>query len=229
MLIKITVLLSGVYFFIADPALSQATSGRNIDDHLLIKDAQRALGTTVSENIEGTPYLDNSFTRGEVHFAKGKPTVVPVRYNIYDDWMEYQQNNQTYILDPSERIKKVKLGEHILVVEKYESRGKIKHGYFILIDSGKVMLLSKKIVTYRERMEAKALESGSTAAKYSPAADQFFFKVEHDQVQKIENIKSMIEALPDKHEALNQFAKKEKISARKAEDLVRLIGYYNSL
>ncbi|WP_276370707.1 hypothetical protein [Chryseolinea sp. H1M3-3] len=228
MLSKITILLSVLYLFIGSPTLAQATTGRNIDDHLLIKDAQRALGAK-EENIEGTPYLDDSFTQGEVYFAKGKPTVVPVRYNIYKDWVEYQQNNQTYILDPNERIKKIKLGERILIVESFESRGKTKQGYFILIDSGKVMLLSKKTVTYRERTEAKALEAGATPAKYTQGPDRFFFKVENGQVQSVENVKSVIAALPNNHDELNRFVKEEKISVRKEKDLVRLIKYYNSL
>jgi hypothetical protein len=39
----------------------------------------------------------------------------------------------------------------------------------------------------------------------------------------------MIVSFPDKREELQAFASREKISARKQDELVRLVRYYNSL
>ena len=39
----------------------------------------------------------------------------------------------------------------------------------------------------------------------------------------------MIASFPDKQEEVKQFAKKEKISPKKEEELVKLVRYYNSL
>jgi hypothetical protein len=43
------------------------------------------------------------------------------------------------------------------------------------------------------------------------------------------NLKEMIASFPDKQEELKQFAKKEKISPKKEDELLKLIRYYNSL
>lgn len=228
MLIKSSYLISLIWLASFSFSAAQATAGRNIDDHLLIKEAEKAMGGKVYENIEGTPYLNDAFKQGEVFFDKGRHAL-PVRYNIYDDWIEYQQNNQTYILDADARIKKVRFDDYTFIVEKYESKGKIKRGYFTMLDSGKVMLLSKKIVTYRERQDAKALESGSTPAKYSRASDTFYYKIGNGELLKVENLKNMVASFPDKQEELNHFVKKEKISPRKEEELRKLVRYYNSL
>lgn len=228
MLIKSSFLISLIWLASFSFVVAQATAGRNIDDHLLIKEAEKAIGGKVYENIEGTPYLSETFAQGEVFFDKGR-RALPVRYNIYDDWIEYQQNNQTYILDADARIKKVRFDDYTFIVEKYESKGKIKRGYFTLLDSGKVMLFSKKIVTYRERQDAKALESASTPAKYSRASDVYFYKIGNGELQKVDNIKNLVASFPDKQEELNRFVKKEKISPRKEEELRKLVRYYNSL
>lgn len=227
MLTKILFLLS-VLVVLTIPTFGQSTSGKNIDDHLLIKQAEKAMGNTPS-NVIGTPYLNDSFADSEVRFHKGNHSVVPARYNIHDDWIEYQQNNQTYILDPDSRIKEVKIGEEIFVVEKYKLKGNLKYGYFKLLDSGRVTLLAKRVVIFKDYQEAKALESGPTPAKYTRAPDQFFLKIGEGELKKVDKLKEMIEAFPDKREELTDFAKREKISPRKEDEVRKLVGYYNSL
>jgi hypothetical protein len=215
--------LTGAY------CLAQSTTGKNIDDHLLIKDAEKNLGLEEAVDVIGTPYFNETFAQGEVVFDKGKRNVVPLRYNIHKDWVEYQQNSQTYILDPDARIKEVKIDEDIFVVDGYKSKGKVRLGYFKLLDSGKVTLLAKQVVLYKEYQQAQALQSSSSPPKYTRAPDQFFFKVDSGELQKVDNIKNMIASFPDKHDELMDFAKREKISARKEDDLKKLVAYYHTL
>jgi hypothetical protein len=179
--------------------------------------------------VIGTPYLNETFSQGEVNFDQGTRNAVPLRYNIYKDWIEYQQNNQTYILDPDFRIKEVTFDENTFVVEKYPGKGKSRPGYFKLLDSGRVTLLSKQFVLFKEYQKAQALQSSSSPPKYTRAPDQFYFKVESGELQKIDNIKSLVAGFPDKHDLLMKYAKKEKISAKKEQDLRRLFAYYYSL
>jgi hypothetical protein len=213
----------------SSPLLAQATTGKNIDDHLLIKDAEKNLGLEDGIEVIGTPYLNETFTPGEVVFDKGMRNVVPLRYNIHKDWIEYQQNNQTYILDPDVRIKEVTFEENTFIVGKYSSKGKTHFGYFKLLDSGKVTLLCKQVVLYKEYQQAQALQSSASPPKYTRTADQFYLKIDSGELQKIDNLKSMIANFPDNHDLLMEYAKKEKISAKKEEDLRRLFAYYNTL
>jgi hypothetical protein len=210
-------------------AFTQAATGRNVDDHLLIKDAQKNLGLEDEIEVIGTPYLNEEFTQGEIFFDKGMRNAVPVRYNIYKDWIEYQQNNQAYILDPDVRIKEVKFNDFVLVVGQYASRGKVRLGYFTVLDSGNVTLLAKHVVMYKEYQQAQALQSSSTPPKYTRAADQFYIKVGSRHPEKVDNIKSMIASFPDKQDLLLDYAKEEKISVRKEDELRRLMAYYYSL
>jgi hypothetical protein len=220
----------GVMLFLTtSPSLAQATTGRNIDDHLLIKDAEKNLGLEDGIEVIGTPYLNETFTQGEVIFDQGARKAVPLRYNIYKDWIEYQQDNQTYILDADFRIKEVTFDENTFVVGEYPGKRKSRLGYFKLLDSGKVSLLSKQLVLYKEYQQAQALQSSSSPPKYTRAADQFYFKIESGELQKIDNIKSMVASFPDKQDLLMEYVKKEKISAKKEEDLRRLFAYYHSL
>ena len=231
MLIRIGFFIGTLWLVSIYSAVSQpTTSGRGIDDHLLIKESEKALGENSADNVIGTPYLNETFARGEVYFDKGNLTVVQqARYNIYSDWVEYQQNNQILVLDPNQRIRKVRIEDHVLVVDKYPTRGKIRHGYFTLLDSGKLMLLSKQIVNYRESQAAGALESSAKPAKYTRAPDQYYYKVGSGALKKVDNINDLIADLPGNAEELKGFVKKEKISARKKEELLKFVRYYNTL
>jgi hypothetical protein len=72
------------------------------------------------------------------------------------------------------------------------------------------------------------LESAPTPSQYSSLPDVYYYKVEEGTVMKIKNIKEMIESFPDKQNELTQFAKKEKLSHKKEEDLIKLVRYYNN-
>jgi hypothetical protein len=220
-------LLISLYFSISN-ACAQAQAGRNVDDHLLIKESKKPLHDT-EVTVEGSPYLNDSFISGEVHFEKGPPSAVPVRYNIYRDYMEYEQQGKVYVLDPSSRIKKVTINELVFLVEKYENKGKGTFGYFTLLDSGKVSLFTKQVVIFHEQKEPKALESGVTPAKYARAANAFYFKTHNGIITKIDNLKKFVSGLPDKQNEVMQFAKAEKLSTRKEDELKKLIQFYNSL
>jgi hypothetical protein len=125
-------------------------------------------------------------------------------------------------------IKKVELGSSVLVVENYEFRMKTQPGYLTLLDSGKVILLSKKVVTFLEQQAPKALESAPTPAQYSSLPDVYYYKIGNGEVMKVSNLKKMIDSFPDKHQELTQFAKKGKLSHKKEEDLIKLVRYYNN-
>lgn len=178
--------------------------------------------------IKGTPYLREAYEEGVIYYANNS-VKVPARYNVFKDLMEYQQNGRALVLDPTPTIKKVQLHDDTFVVEKYEVKGAPKHGYFALLDSGKVMLYSKKEVKYLAPQKGRALDGGDQPAEYKKGADTFYFKIGDAPLQEVKNIKSMIAAFPDKQDQLATFAKQEKISPRDEADLVKFSRYYNSL
>lgn len=189
--------------------------------------ASTAQQATASK-IEGTPYLNEKYEDGEIYYGEANRVKVPVRYNIYQDLMEYQQNGKPLVLDPSDKIKQVRLGESTFIVEKVEKEGKTKYGFLNLLDSGKVTLLSKKVVKYQEPLKDRGLDGGDLPAKFSRSSDEFYVKINGD-LKKVDSIKDLIASFPDKQEELKQFAKKEKISPKKENELVKLIKYYNAL
>jgi len=183
----------------------------------------------VDATVKGTPYLDESYIDGTIIFATNTRTA-PLRYNAHKDLFEFKIDGQSRVLDPSTTIKKVNFGEATFVVEKYvNDKGIPKYGYFALLDSGKVNLFSKKSVKFTPGLKGRALDGGDQPAEFRRAPDEFYFKIGGGDLVEIKSIKAMIAAFPDKQDELSTFAKKEKISPRDEEELVKLVKYYNSL
>jgi hypothetical protein len=178
--------------------------------------------------VKGSPYLDEAYVEGTILFADNK-RVAPIRYNAHKDIIEFQTQGQTRVLDPNTAIKRVSFGESTFVVEKYRDNGITKYGYFTLLDSGKVMLYTKKSVKFQPVLKNKALDGTDVPAEYRRNPDEFYFKIAGSDMTEIKSIKSMIAAFPDKNDELSAYAKKEKISPRNEEELKQLIKYYNSL
>lgn len=225
---KLLLLIASSFLFVS-PVYSQDQVGRNIEDHLLIKAADDNRYNDPEKETVGSPYLKDEFMKGTVDAFNGIYSEMPMRYNIHADYIEFKQKNQTYILDPGPSIKQVRFDDKIFVVVKYEHKGKEKHGYLELLDSGRVTLFAKKTILYREWQAPKALESGPTPAKYTRTGDVYFFRISDGPVMRVESMKKLIESLPDKHNELTQFAKKEKLGIKEESDLKKLLKYYTSL
>ena len=214
-------------FCIPLSSFGQTMTGKDITDHMLI-DLSKKVDRSVT-NYDGSPYLSEEFVSGEVYGTKKKFTGLLLRYNIFNDNIEFMQKSTTYALFAEPRIVKVLLGNEVYVVEKHEVKGKMSYGYFARLDSGKVTLLVKKIVRFTEEQEPKALQGEGTPAKFTRAADVFYYRIGNAETEKVGSLKSFIDSLPDKKDEVSSYAKKEKLGTKNETDLIKLVKYYNSL
>jgi len=177
---------------------------------------------------EGTPFLQEEFVTGEIYANDGKATGIPLRYNIYEDQMEFKQGEATFILRAEKSVDKVMIGVAKFVVEKYPYKGKAKVGYLQQLDSGKVSLYTKKTVSLSQPQEPSAMSYEIKPAKFSRNPDTFYYKVGDGDLVKVENVKKLIASLPNNKDAVSKFAKDNGISS-KEDELARLVKFYNSL
>lgn len=206
-----------------------AQQGRNLDDHVLIKMSQQSIYQPVPEKYEGSPYMNEEFVEGDVYVNEGKYNALPLRYNIFKDYVEFKKGGQIYILDASLKINKISIGSDTLVVHKYiGGRAKEVLGYFKLLENGKATLLVKQVVKYREAQPPKALETEGKLAKYSVYPDMFYLKFNDGELIEVNNVKKLPSSFPDQQDKVEAFLKENKIS-RNEEDLKKLISYYNAL
>lgn len=198
-----------------------------VADYVLLKDS-RLHHIVENTEVEGSPYLNDLFIEGDIYMVKDTFRHVPMRYDVYNDWIEFKKKEVIYILDPLPYVLKVKIGDHTLEVQPYVDHGKLKSGFFKILDNHKITLLSKKTIQFQERKLAKALESSNTPPKYKSGKDTYYVRVAHQAAVLLHAIKNLTGLIPDHQKAIESFVKRNKTSLHEA-DLLKLMEYYNKL
>jgi hypothetical protein len=224
-------LLTALTLLIYQPGISQRSGGQtgaNLKDHLLINDKE-AIPRMDIEDVEGSRYANDSFQLGAVETVKDTFYNVLMRYNIFEDVIEFKDNKgQLFLLDPLMTIKKVAIDQLVLVVQPYDVDGQIKTGFFTLLSDGKIKLLSKKIVKFEPLQPAKALQASNTPAKFIASPDQYYTRMGNNPAVKINKLKKTIELFPDHQKSVMSFADRRKLGVKR-NDLIDLWAYYNGL
>lgn len=186
------------------------------------------LNTPLEMEVKGTPYFSEDFAKSKLFLTTGNFEDVPMRYNIYNDQMEFIERDSVFVIEPDPIVSKVMIGETTFVLDYLEIDSKPVLCYFQLQHSGAAALLTKMVVIFREAEVGKAMQ-GNLPPTYSRINDIHFLKIGSDPLIKITNIKKLIEALPKHKPEMEAFAKKEKIQAGKVKELTKFLAYYNSL
>lgn len=211
----------------APPGMGNTGSGVNLNDHMLILDSRKSLNNDGSP-IEGSPYYTEEFVIGDVYTSKGVIRNVQLRYDIFNDFMEFKKENIVYILETGPDISQIKLGTETFVASYFPEKGRLVPHHFIVLDSGTISLLRKPNVAYRSAQAPKALEAGGKPARFERMQDKYYTTNSKKRLTEIVSLKRVADIFPDHQEEIHTFIKNEKIS-KNEPDLIRLFQYYNSL
>jgi hypothetical protein len=195
-----------------------------------IIDRRKLLEEKPQKEYTGSPYLNEEFVKGELYYNHQYVYQdIMLRYNIYDDVLEYlnKRNGVAYDIDPTDKVDKAIIGTDTFVVDSIPRGNKLRKCYFKLLCSGEVRILVKMRVDFIIR-RAEQLYTAATPAKFARNVDTYYVRIDDQPPQKIKNIKSLITVINDRKKALSSFAKNEKLR-NKPKDMVKLAGYYESL
>lgn len=192
--------------------------GMEIQDHLLIRESRRFTRDAQEARYEGSPYMNDEFRQAFVHSGNLKFQGVPMRYNVVEDVMEFQNGAVTYLLDPDPKIAKIELGEATFVVPRMHKSFYVSH------KTGNLSLLSKSVVNLRPANDLMGIP-----AKYGRQPDIYYFMLGDSQPVKVSGLKGFLELIPGKKQEMEKFARDEKISFKNKADLLRLVEHFNSI
>lgn len=181
-------------------------------------------------DIEGSPYLNDEFVDGTVFTVQKQQFVdVPLRYNIFNDQMEFKtQDGEVQAIATPEIVEKVNIGDIQMVYLPYSISKKIRKGFFTVIEEGKASLYLKHEIFFQKAVEPAAYKDAEPA-KFEKRPDEFFIRVGSAEAQLIDNKKDLLDAFPDKQNEIEKFVKQNKIKTNNSENLLEVIRYYNSL
>ena len=180
-------------------------------------------------DIEGSPYLNDEFMEGVVFTtSKTQYMGMPLRYNIFNDQVEFKAQEQVQAIAAPETIEKIEMGDIKLVYAPYSLSKKIRRGYFIVEEEGVASLYRKPEIMFEEAKEPGAYKEAEPA-QFKRKSDSYFIRIGKSPAQLVASKKDLEEAFPNHQKEIKQYIKDEKVKPRKEETLPGLIQFYNSL
>lgn len=185
--------------------------------------------TITQDNIDGSPYLNDDFITGTVYTTSKLQYVdVPLRYNIFNDDIEFKtNNNQVMAMATPEIIERVTFGEYQLVYIPFVSQKKIKRGFLKVVMEGNISLYARPQILYTKPEEPGAYKEAKPA-KFLKKPDSYYLRNGKNEAIKVDKKKEVIEFFPAHNNEIATFIKKNKIKTNKESELKRIVEYYNS-
>lgn len=187
-------------------------------------------GTLTATDIQGSPYLNDEFINGSIYTTQKQVFVdVPVRYNIFNDQLEFKTGTgEIQALAAPEIVERVEFGDYKMEYLPYTYSQKIRKGFFIVLAEGKASLYAKKDVVFKEAEPPGAYKE-PVPPRFVKGSDKYFIRVGGVEAKIVGNKKDLQEVFPDHIKEVETFIKKNKIKAGNPESLKKLVEYYNSL
>jgi hypothetical protein len=186
-------------------------------------------GNLKYSEIEGTPYLNDEFKKGTITTTSGSLIDnLLLRYNCYNDQIEYLKTDSVLEINPKSLILKAKFDNRAFSYVKFRSGGKYEEGFSEVLVEGKASLLCRYHIGFLP--PSTGLPYGDTnKARFKQPVRYFYVSNGDNDVDLVKSKKDLIHILKDRKTELGTFISVNKLSLNKIDDLKRIIAYYNSL
>lgn len=178
------------------------------------------------ENNIGNPYLFRDFANGEIVTTDNFRYNGKMRYNIYDDEIEYLVNDDNFWVSNPWVLDYITIDSITFIYCSADNKNKNDGSYYILLVSGDCKLLLKKGVILNDPVVAKPYVEAKPA-EFVGRRDFYYILLENQEPVKITSKQKLLELFPGKTRQMKNFLKN--ISLNKEKDLIKLVEYYNGL
>lgn len=181
------------------------------------------------DQIQGSPYLSKDFTEGMVTTSKGTSyNGVPLRYNCYNDLLEYSKDGKAFEIVPKEQVRRAEFGGKVFCYLEYENGKLLDKSYFHVLTEGKAILCVKYSISFFEKEEVRAF-SESKPARFDDFKETYWISVDKAPAQAVLNKSKLLEMFPGKKKEVDSYISSQKLSIKNVADLKKIAIYYNTL
>jgi hypothetical protein len=218
-------IITGIIFFFLFPALAKAQVSVNVSQMQNFLDRNHLK----MNEIKGTPYLNSEYENGTILSDAGiLYKNVPLRYDCFNDILEFRRDNKTYCADPKESVKKAEFGGKVFVYKTFEKEGGTGNSYFEEVVTGKAALYARYSVNFHEAVPTDGF-TDARPAQFGDLMETWYIGIDSLPARKIVNNKKFVEIFGNKKNEVEAYISKQKLSVKKKDDLKKIVTYYNSL
>jgi len=186
------------------------------------------------ESIEGSPYMDNTFSKGQLYYGDEQVGNIYFRYNAYNEEIEIKQQNlegePIRGLGKDKKIRLVANGESMSFKTFVDSQGNTQNGYLTLLSDGDYKLYKHIDVVFKEAKKAENSFVKGKPAKFIQFVEYYLEGPDGKRIDQVElNNKKVLNVISeDKKASLSSFLKENKLKIKGEQDLMKVLSFLNS-
>jgi len=182
-----------------------------------------------SNEYTGSPYLNKEFQTGDVIKIDSRIyNDQKLRYNIYEDQIEFKNKDTIRIVPGKSFTKSVRIGEKTFIYTDYIINGKNHFGILEQLTKGNCSLYYRHKVDFEEAVKPSGYKEAKPA-NFMNVKGKFFIQITNKPIIDIHNKKHLLMQFPNKKKEIQKFIKTKKINIKKKADLIILVQYCNEL
>ena len=177
-------------------------------------------------NVEGSPYLNYTFTRGTVYIENEKPYPAMMRYNAYQDEIQVQGTDGLSSLFKRDYVSAV-IGGDTFIIAEYEGNYGTTKGYFIQLNRGEVQLLKRIRHEFREAEEATSSYSQGKPPRFDQEVTYYLIR-EGSPAQEVRLRKKDILEFLSGNKAAEDYVKENRLRLKSEEEVIQVLNRANN-
>lgn len=173
-------------------------------------------------SVQGHQYYENENKLASVYVNGKKMRRAYVRYNTLNDEIEV---TEIFNILKKENIRVVLDEGYVYKMLDYEGTKQ----FFVFLKEGKNSLVMKVEKKIKQGQNAVDAYEQTTNDKFIEKRSYFILKAGGDLLKIRLKQKDILKALEDKKNEIEKYVSSKKLNYKKESDLIRIVGYYNTL
>lgn len=222
---KINMKITFFMLFIANTAFSQTDALgiiSNDANYSRVINQNNLVDKKNEVKIEGSPYLFNEYNLSKIGDYKDE---INIKYNIFSDEIEFVKNGQLLALNKTPDLSKIRFINYNTILVLKEING--NNGYYLELfnNNGRQLLKKLKIRLEKGRTSQNSYDLDRNS-RYIEDEPIYYFFIENNLIAS-NKLKKIEGDLEKKGYNIKEILKKEKLSIKKDQDLIKLINLIN--
>ncbi|MBR8537201.1 hypothetical protein KDU71_16645 [Carboxylicivirga sediminis] len=190
------------------------------------------LGTVFNDmpldNINGSPFLNEEFKNGFIQTRSDSIISLVLRYNVYNDAIEFKINDEIYAIKNNESLKMVTIEERVFMYKEFiKSNGTKHNGYLELLSHGKNELYCRYRIRYYPRVPEEAYKE-AIEPEFKMQSLSFFYADSFTTPIEFSTKKQLSSLMDEKtQESIHKISRNRAIKYWNKEDLTNLFTTLN--
>ena len=169
-------------------------------------------------------YLTEGFKPANVGDEKN---VFFLRYNIYEDQMEFVKEEKVYYLK-KDKNSKILFRTLNKTYKCFDLNGDLEY-FNVVVESSKIGLASKEKVQFTEAKKARTNYDDDKPADYRRLNDEYYFIKDNMVIKMPKKKKDFLSFFKKNESDVKKHMKSEKLSHKDLDDLKKIVLFNNSL